>query len=87
MRVTTGWKLSRAVLPMMASSSSAEPMPGTWIRMRSVPWRWMVGSRVPVSSTRRRMISSDCCIVRSSIADFSAGDSVITSTSPSARTS
>ena len=29
--------------------------------MRSSPWRWMVGSRVPTSSIRRRTISSDCC--------------------------
>ena len=39
------------------------------------PWRWIVGSRVPTSSTRRRMISSDCWIVRSSVASFSACDS------------
>ena len=28
--------------------------------MRSWPWRWIVGSLVPVSSMRRRMISIDC---------------------------
>ena len=33
--------------------------PGTWTRMRSSPWRWIVGSRVPTSSIRRRTISSD----------------------------
>ena len=33
--------------------------PGTCTRMRSLPWRWMVGSRVPTSSIRRRTISSD----------------------------
>ena len=62
-------------------------MPGTCTRMRSAPWRWIDGSRVPVSSTRRRMISRLCCIVRASIAAFSACVSVTTSVSPSARTS
>ena len=28
--------------------------------MRFCPWRWIVGSLVPVSSMRRRMISIDC---------------------------
>ena len=37
-------------------------MPGTCTRMRSAPWRWIDGSRVPVSSTRRRMISRLCCM-------------------------
>ena len=40
----------------MRSGSST---PGSWTRMRSSPWRWMVGSRTPVSSMRRRMISMD----------------------------
>ena len=31
--------------------------PGTCTRMRFSPWRWMVGSRVPTSSIRRRTIS------------------------------
>ena len=33
--------------------------PGTWTRMRLAPCRWMVGSRVPSSSIRRRTTSSD----------------------------
>ena len=37
-------------------------MPGTCSRMRSSPWRTMVGSSVPVSSTRRRRISIDWSI-------------------------
>ena len=57
---------------MRSLSSSAEPTPGTWIRMRSAPWRWMVGSRVPTSSMRRRMISRLWRTVRSSLASFSA---------------
>ena len=36
-RPMTGWKVSFAVVPMSAFSSSAEPMPGTWIRMRFLP--------------------------------------------------
>ena len=86
-RLTTAWKVSRAVLPMICSSSSAEPTPGTCTRMRSAPWRWIDGSRVPASSTRRRMISRLCCMVRWSSAVFCASVSVITSWSPSARVS
>ena len=83
----TAWKESRAVLPMISSSSCAEPTPGTCTRMRSEPWRWIEGSRVPASSTRRRMISRLCCIVRWSSAAFWAAVSVTTSWSPSALTS
>ena len=86
-RLTTAWKLSRAVWPMICSSSSADPTPGTCTRMRSAPWRWIDGSRVPASSTRRRMISRLCCMVRWSSAVFCASVSVITSWSPSARVS
>ena len=43
---------------LMRSGSST---PGSCTRMRSSPWRWIVGSRVPVSSMRRRTISIDCC--------------------------
>ena len=57
-------------------------MPGTWIRMRSSPWRWIVGSRVPTSSTRRRTISTDWSMVRSSVACRSASLSRTVSTSP-----
>jgi hypothetical protein len=71
-RPTTGWNVSRAVVPIRSFSSCAEPIPGTWIRIRSAPCRWIVGSRVPASSTRRRTISTDCCIVRSSVAARSA---------------
>ena len=86
-RFTTAWNDSRAVLPMICRSSSAEPTPGTCTRIRSVPWRWIVGSRVPASSTRRRTISRLCCIVRVSSAAFCAAVSVTTSWSPSARAS
>ena len=57
--LSTNWKVSLAVLPsrrLMRSGST----PGTCTRMRSSPWRWMVGSRTPVSSMRRRTISMDC---------------------------
>ena len=37
---------------------------------------------MPASSTRRRMISKDCAIVRSSVAIFSASESVIIRLSP-----
>ena len=86
-RFATAWNDSFAVWPITASSSSAEPMPGTCTRIRSAPWRWIDGSRVPVSSTRRRMISRLCCMVRASIAVRSAGVRVTTSVSPSALTS
>ena len=36
--------------------------PGTCTSTRSWPWRWMVGSVVPTSSTRLRMTSMDCAI-------------------------
>jgi len=69
---STGLNVSRAVVPISAFNSSAEPMPGTWIRIRSSPWRMIVGSRVPTSSIRRRTISSAWRMVRSSVAAFSA---------------
>ena len=62
-------------------------MPGTWIRMRSSPCRWIVGSRVPTSSIRRRMISSAWRTVRSSVARCSASERRTTSVSPSPETS
>ena len=83
----TALNVSFAVVPISAFNSAAEPMPGTWISTRSSPWRMIVGSRVPTSSTRRRMISSDCCRVRLSVACFSASDSCTTMSAPSAVTS
>ena len=38
-RPTTGLNVSFAVVPISAFSSSAEPIPGTWIKMRSAPCR------------------------------------------------
>ena len=59
--------VSFAVRPNRALTCSGSFTPGSWIRMRSAPWRWMVGSRVPVSSMRRRTISMDCDMVAVSI--------------------
>ena len=53
------WKVSFAVLPSRRLMRSGSSTPGSWTRMRSSPWRWIVGSRTPVSSMRRRMISID----------------------------
>ena len=57
---STRWKVSFAVWPSRRLMLSGSFSPGTWTRMRSSPWRWIVGSRVPTSSIRRRTISSDC---------------------------
>src|SRR5215469_8539079 len=48
-----------AVRPNSALTCSGLSTPGSWTRMRSDPSRWIVGSLVPVSSMRRRMISID----------------------------
>ena len=58
-------------MPINCFSSDADPIPGTWIRILSAPCFCMVGSRVPTSSIRRRIISKACCIVRSSVARLS----------------
>ena len=58
---------SLAVLPMIALMGPESVTPGSCSRMRSSPWRTMVGSLVPDSSTRRRRISIDCsriCVLR-----------------------
>ena len=58
----TRWKVSLAVWLILLLRSVVSLMPGTCRRMRSSPWRTMVGSMVPVSSTRRRRISIDWSI-------------------------
>ena len=58
----TRWKVSLAVWLILRLRSVVSLMPGTCSRMRSSPWRTMVGSMVPVSSTRRRRISIDWSI-------------------------
>ena len=58
--VSTSWKVSLAVRPSSALTCSGLSTPGSCTRMRSWPSRWIVGSLVPVSSMRRRMISIDC---------------------------
>jgi len=55
----TRWKVSLAVWLILRLRSVVSLMPGTCNKMRSSPWRTMVGSIVPVSSTRRRRISID----------------------------
>ena len=68
---STRWKVIFAVLPISRLTRSGSSMPGSCTRMRVRPWRWIVGSRTPVSSMRRRMISSDCstaAVSRSTIA-------------------
>ena len=52
-----------AVLPRMRFSSVGSCRPGTCTRMRSVPCRWISGSTVPSSLTRRSTIWIDCSIV------------------------
>ena len=64
-------KSSLAVLPSSSFSRVGSCRPGTCTRMRSVPWRWINGSTVPSSLTRRSMIWIDCstaCRMRSTIA-------------------
>jgi hypothetical protein len=54
---SSSWKDSLAVRPSSALILSGSRTPGSWMRIRSSPWRWMLGSRVPVSSMRRRTTS------------------------------
>ena len=61
---STIWKLSLAVLPMMARSLSGSLSPGASTTIRAAPWRMMVGSRVPSWSTRRRITSMDWSTAR-----------------------
>ena len=49
---------SSAVLPISALARSGSCTPGSWMRMRSVPWRVIVGSATPNWSTRLRMVST-----------------------------
>ena len=49
-----------AVLPSSSFSRVGSCRPGTCTRMRSVPWRWISGSTVPSSLTRRSTIWIDC---------------------------
>src|SRR5215831_9711813 len=53
----TSWKVSRAVLPISSLSGAVSNKPGTCTRMRSLPWRTICASVVPVKSTRRRTVS------------------------------
>ena len=52
-----------AVLPSSSFSRVGSCRPGTCTRMRSVPWRWISGSTVPSSLTRRSTIWIDCSMV------------------------
>src|SRR5262245_1848570 len=45
-------------MSVLARSGSCTP--GSWIRMRSAPWRVMMGSATPNWSTRLRMVSTPC---------------------------
>ena len=53
----TSWKLRRAVLPISSLSWAVSDRPGTCTRMRLVPSRTILGSVVPMASTRRRTVS------------------------------
>ena len=69
--LSTMRKSSLAVLPSSSFSRVGSCRPGTWTRMRSTPWRWISGSTVPSSLTRRSTIWIDCstdCRIRSVIA-------------------
>ena len=72
-----------AVRPSRRLMRSGSSMPGSWTRMRSGPWRWMVGSRTPVSSMRRRTISIDCSTAELR-ASWMASSVSVTVTVPSA---
>ena len=52
--------VSLAVLPSSSLSRDGSCRPGTCTRMRSTPWRWIDGSTVPSSLTRRSTIWIDC---------------------------
>jgi len=56
---STIWKVSFAVWPRMSFRRCGSCRPGTWTRMRSEPCRWMIGSVVPSSLTRRPITSID----------------------------
>ena len=56
---STIWKVSLAVCPRMSLRRCGSCRPGTWTRMRSEPWRWIIGSVVPSSLTRRLTTSMD----------------------------
>ena len=51
---------SLAVLPSSSLRRCGSCRPGTCTRMRSTPWRWISGSTVPSSLTRRSTIWIDC---------------------------
>ena len=51
---------SLAVLPSSSFRRDGSCRPGTCTRMRSTPWRWIDGSTVPSSLTRRSTIWIDC---------------------------
>ena len=53
-------KSSLAVLPSNSFSRVGSCRPGTCTRIRSNPWRWISGSTVPSSLTRRSTIWIDC---------------------------
>ena len=70
-------KVSFAVFPRRAISSSLEPKPGTCTKTLFLPCLWIVGSLVPVSSTLLLMISSDCSITCFSRVFFCSSENVI----------
>ena len=57
--MSTKRNVSCAVLPSRSFRRAGSCSPGTCTRMRLAPWRWIRGSTVPSSSTRRRTISID----------------------------
>ena len=54
---------SLAVCPKRSMRRRGSPRPGTCTRMRSAPWRWIVGSTKPSSLMRFSTIGIDCSIV------------------------
>ena len=70
---STIWKVSLAVLPITAFSRSGSLSPGASTTMRLVPWRMMVGSRVPSWSIRRRIISIDCSTALAAVVAAASG--------------
>ena len=60
---TVGSTMRKSILAVLPSSSFSRVgscRPGTCTRMRSSPWRWISGSTVPSSLTRRSTIWIDC---------------------------
>ena len=73
---STIWKVSLAVWPMTFCSRCGSLSPAAWMTMRSLPWRAMSGSLVPIWSMRRRMTSMFCSTALDASASNASGTKV-----------